>query len=43
MTTTEKIRRWALALPGVEEASHFRFHVPVFKQAPKRLVAAFDA
>lgn len=31
MTTTDDIRRWAMALPEVEETSHFRFHVPVFK------------
>lgn len=31
MVTTEDIRRWALALPEVEETSHGRFHVPVFK------------
>ena len=31
MTTTEEIRRWATALPEVEETSHGRFHVPVFK------------
>ncbi|WP_182897339.1 MmcQ/YjbR family DNA-binding protein [Microbispora sp. H10830] len=31
MTTTDDIRRWATALPEVEEVSHFRFHVPVFK------------
>ena len=31
MTTTEEIRRWATALPGVEETSHGRFHTPVFK------------
>jgi hypothetical protein len=31
MTTTDDIRRWASALPGVEETSHFRFKVPVFK------------
>ena len=31
MTTTDDIRRWATALPEVEEISHFRFHVPVFK------------
>jgi hypothetical protein len=31
MTTTEEIRRWAMALPEVEETSHGRFHVPVFK------------
>jgi len=31
VTTTDDIRRWALALPEVEETSHFRFHVPVFK------------
>jgi hypothetical protein len=30
-TTTEDIRRWAVALPEVEETSHGRFHVPVFK------------
>ncbi|MFI7035505.1 MmcQ/YjbR family DNA-binding protein [Microbispora rosea] len=31
MTITDDIRRWATALPEVEEVSHFRFHVPVFK------------
>ena len=31
MTTTEEIRRWAMELPEVEETSHFRFGVPVFK------------
>jgi len=31
MTTTEDVRRWAVALPGVQESSHGRFHVPVFK------------
>lgn len=31
MATTDDIRRWAMALPEVEETSHFRFHVPVFK------------
>jgi hypothetical protein len=31
VTTTDEIRRWATALPEVEETSHFRFHVPVFK------------
>ena len=31
MITTEDIRRWATALPEVEETSHFRFHVPQFK------------
>lgn len=31
MTATENIRRWATALPEVEETSHFRFHVPIFK------------
>jgi hypothetical protein len=30
MVTTDDIRRWAIALPEVEESSHFRFHVPVF-------------
>lgn len=30
MTTTEKIRRWAIALPEVRQATHFRFSVPVF-------------
>jgi hypothetical protein len=29
--TTEDIRRWATALPEVEETSHFRFCVPQFK------------
>jgi hypothetical protein len=29
--TTDDIRRWATALPQVEETSHFRFHVPIFK------------
>lgn len=31
MTTTDDIRRWAGALPEVEETRHFRFKVPVFK------------
>ena len=31
VATTEDIRRLALALPEVEETSHFLFHVPVFK------------
>ncbi|MGH7705631.1 MAG: MmcQ/YjbR family DNA-binding protein [Candidatus Dormibacteria bacterium] len=31
MTTTDDIRRWAMALPEVTEASHFLFHVPLFK------------
>lgn len=31
VSTTDDIRRWAMALPEVEELSHFRFHVPVFK------------
>jgi hypothetical protein len=31
VTTTEDIRRWATALPEVEETSHHLFHVPVFK------------
>ena len=31
MITTDDIRRWATALPEVEEKSHFRFHVPVFR------------
>jgi hypothetical protein len=31
VTTTDEIRRWATALPEVEETSHFRFRVPVFK------------
>lgn len=31
MTTTEEIRHWAMELPEVEETSHFRFGVPVFK------------
>jgi hypothetical protein len=29
--TTDEIRRWATELPEVEETSHFRFNVPVFK------------
>ena len=29
--TTDDIRRWATALPEVEEITHFRFRVPVFK------------
>jgi hypothetical protein len=28
---TDDIRRLAMALPEVEETSHFRFHVPVWK------------
>jgi hypothetical protein len=31
VSTTDDIRCWAMALPEVEELSHFRFHVPVFK------------
>jgi hypothetical protein len=31
VTATDDIRRWAMALPEVEETSHFRFHVPVWK------------
>lgn len=31
MITTQDLRRWATALPEVEETSHFRFHVPQFK------------
>jgi hypothetical protein len=31
MIATDDIRRLAMALPEVEETSHFRFHVPVFK------------
>jgi hypothetical protein len=31
VVTTDDIRRWAAALPEVEETSHFLFHVPVFK------------
>ncbi len=31
MATTDDIRRWAMALPEVEETSHFRFHVPIWK------------
>jgi hypothetical protein len=31
VTATDDIRRWATVLPEVEETSHFRFHVPVFK------------
>jgi hypothetical protein len=31
VANTDDIRRWAMALPEVEETSHFRFHVPVWK------------
>jgi hypothetical protein len=31
LITTQDIRRWATALPEVEETTHFRFHVPQFK------------
>lgn len=31
VVSTEDIRRWASALPEVEETSHIRFGVPVFK------------
>jgi hypothetical protein len=31
VTTTDDIRRWATVLPEVEETSHFRFHVPIWK------------
>jgi hypothetical protein len=31
MTSTDDIRRRAMALPEVEETSHFLFHVPVWK------------
>lgn len=31
MSRSVDIQRWAMALPGVEELSHFRFHVPVYK------------
>src|SRR5216683_3486830 len=31
MSISDDIRRWAIALPEVEETSHFRFHVPAFK------------
>lgn len=31
VTNTDDIRCWASALPEVEETSHFRFRVPVFK------------
>jgi hypothetical protein len=31
MTVTDDTRRWAMALPEVEETSHFRFHVPAWK------------
>lgn len=31
MTATDDVRRWAMALPEVEETSHFRFHVPIWK------------
>jgi hypothetical protein len=29
VTTTDDIRRWAMALPEVEETSHFRSRVPI--------------
>lgn len=35
MITTEDIRRCATALPAVEETSHFRFRVPLFKVRDK--------
>lgn len=38
MTTTQDIRRWAMALPEVTETSHFLFHVPVFKVAGRTFV-----
>jgi hypothetical protein len=31
VTTTDDIRHWTMALPEVQETSHFRFHVPVWK------------
>jgi hypothetical protein len=31
VTTTDDIRRWAMALPEVGETSHFLFHVPIWK------------
>jgi hypothetical protein len=31
MITADDIRRWATALPEVEETGHFRSRVPVFK------------
>ncbi|MGC1183963.1 MAG: MmcQ/YjbR family DNA-binding protein [Candidatus Dormiibacterota bacterium] len=31
MITTDDIRRWATALPEVEEITHFRFGVPIFR------------
>jgi len=31
VSTTYDIRRWAMALPKVEELSVSRFHVPVYK------------
>jgi hypothetical protein len=31
VTNTDDIRRWTMALPEVEETSHFLFHVPVWK------------
>ena len=31
MITTSDIRRWATALPEVEEITHHRFRTPVFK------------
>jgi hypothetical protein len=31
VTTTDDIRRWTTALPEVQESSHFRFQVPIWK------------
>jgi hypothetical protein len=31
VTTTDDVRRWVMALPEVDEISHFRFHVPIWK------------
>jgi hypothetical protein len=30
-TTTNDLRRWAMALPEVEETTHFRFRIPSWK------------
>lgn len=35
MITIEDIRRLAMALPEVEESTHFRFHQPIFKVGGK--------
>jgi hypothetical protein len=36
--TTIDIRRWATALPEVQETSHFRFQTPIYKVRGKTFV-----